>query len=98
MDTHTPGQDDLNDFESRLSEWRPDNLNLDPEAMLFAAGIATGRRGHRRILMPVLCGLLAALAAGFGVWGVSERAERQAMARLLRERDLTPAEYSPPHM
>jgi hypothetical protein len=42
----------------------------------------------------MLCGLLAALATGLGVWAITERAERQAVASLLRERDSTPAEYS----
>ena len=95
MDTHPPGQDDLRDLERRLLDWRPESVNLDADAMLFAAGIAAGRRVRRRFLMPVLCGLFGALAAGLGFWGLSERAERQVLARLLRERDSIPTEYSP---
>ena len=81
MDPHTPrNPDDLSALERRLSGWRPDAQGLDADAMLFAAGHAAGRHGAGRVFGPALCGLLAALAVGLGVWGLSERAARQALA------------------
>jgi hypothetical protein len=81
MHAHTPdNNNDLSDLERRLSGWRPDSKGLDADAMVFAAGLAAGRRGRGRLLGPSLCGLLAALAVGLGVWGLTERAQRQALA------------------
>ncbi len=85
MDAHAPRrEDDLSAVEQRLTGWRPGADGLDADAMLFAAGLAAGRRGSGRLLAPVLCGVLAALAAGLGAWGLSERAERRALADRLR--------------
>jgi hypothetical protein len=95
MDADTPRrEDDLSEVERRLAGWRPGAEGLDADAMLFAAGLAAGRRGWGRLLGPALCGLLAALAAGLGAWGLSERAERQALAGRLRER--APKPGAPP--
>jgi hypothetical protein len=81
MDAHTPGdRHDLNEVERRLKGWRPSADGLDADAMLFAAGLAAGRAGRDRLVAPVLCGLLAALALGLGAWGLTERAERLALA------------------
>jgi hypothetical protein len=81
MDVHTSGdRDDLNDVERRLKGWPPSTDGLDADAMLFAAGLAAGRPGRNRFLAPALCGLLAALALGLGAWGLTERAERLALA------------------
>jgi hypothetical protein len=86
MDAHSPRhEDDLNDVERRLAGWQPAPAGLDADAMLFAAGQAAGRRGRGRLVWPALCVLLAVQAAGLGVWGLSERAERQALANRLRE-------------
>jgi hypothetical protein len=93
MHPHTPRhEDDLNDLESRLSGWRPGNEGLDAAAMLYAAGVAEGRRGRSTLLWPAACVLLAGLAAGLGGWGLAERAERQALASRLRDRAPTPRE------
>jgi hypothetical protein len=62
--------------------------------MLFAAGLAAGRRGRARLLWPAACALLAVLSAGLGAWGVSERAERLDLVERLPER--APAPDAPP--
>jgi len=77
-------QDDLNALERRLAKWRPGADDLNVDAMLFAAGLAAGRRQRSRLVGPVMCGLLAALSAGLGVWGLSERTECQSLASRLR--------------
>jgi hypothetical protein len=91
MDTHSHNQDDLSATERRLSGWRPGAEGLDAGAMLFAAGLAAGQRGRSRLLWPALCLVLAGLAVGLGVWGLSERAERRALASRLREPTPTPS-------
>jgi hypothetical protein len=94
MDKHIPGdEDNLNDFERRLAGWRPTVEGLDAHAMLFAAGHAAGQRGRARLLWPALCVVLAVQVAGLSMWGLSERAERQALASQLRERP--PARNTP---
>ena len=67
MDTNSPYQDDLSDIERLLSGWRPDTEGLSREAMLFAAGVATGRAGRGLLLWPALCAVLAVSAAVLGV-------------------------------
>ena len=87
MDAHTPHrEDDLSELERYLAAWQPVSDGLSADAMLFAAGQAAGRRGRSQLLWPVLCALLTAQAAGLGVWGLSERAERQVLASRLSER------------
>lgn len=94
MDADDPRrQDDLSAFERRLAGWRPAPADAGADAMLFAAGRAAGRRGPGRLLWPALCVLLAAQAVGLGVWGLSERAERRALAGL---REHAPAPDAPP--
>jgi hypothetical protein len=83
-------EDDLSDVERRLADWRPASAGLDADAMLFAAGQATARRGRGRLLWPALCVLLAGQAAVLGAWGFSERAERVALASRLHEIALEP--------
>lgn len=68
-------------FERKLASLKPDRQGLDVEAMIFAAGLAEGRRG--RSAWTATCGALAAVAFGLGVWGVSERGERQTLAARL---------------
>jgi hypothetical protein len=95
MDQQSPRhEDDLSDVERRLAGWHPASAGLDADAMLFAAGQAAGRRGRGRLLWPALCAFLAVQAAGLGAWGLSERAERRALASRLRER--APAPSAPP--
>ena len=91
MDANTPRhEDNLSDIEGQLAQWRPGADGLDADAMLFAAGLAAGRRGRGRLLGPALCGLLAILAAGLAAWGLAERSERQALASRLRQRQPSP--------
>jgi hypothetical protein len=85
MQKHTDREDELNKFERRLAGWQPASGNLDADAVLFAAGLAAAGRGRGRWLWPVSCAFLVMLAAGLGIWGVSERAERQTLANRLRE-------------
>jgi hypothetical protein len=95
MDQHTPRhEDDLSDVERRLAGWHPGAEGLDADAMLFAAGQAAGRRGRGRLLWPALCVVLAVQAAALGAWGLSERAERRALASRIRDR--APAPNAPP--
>jgi hypothetical protein len=87
MDTpHPYGQDDLNEIERRLSGWQPATEDLHPDAMLFAAGRAAGRRSRMPLLWPAACVFLALQAAGLGVWALNERAACQALARRLEQR------------
>jgi hypothetical protein len=95
VDAHTPNhEDDLNECERCLARWRPAADGLDADAMLFAAGLAAGRRGSSRWFWPALCALLAVQTAGLGWWGLGERAERRTLASLLRQS--TPAVVEPP--
>jgi hypothetical protein len=87
MDAPTPGrEDDLSAVERRLAGWQPESGGLHTDALLFAAGHAAGRRGRGPLLWPALCAVLAVQAAGLGVWGLSERAGRLALAGRLPER------------
>ena len=87
MDAKTPRhEDDLSDFERHLADWQPASVGLSADAMLFAAGQAAGRRERSQLLWPMLCALLFVQAAGLGVWGLSERAERQVLASRLSDR------------
>ena len=86
MDSNPSGdQHELTDLERRLSGWRPSHLDLDAEAMLFAAGLAAGRSQSRPTVARFLCGLLAILAVGLGLWGLRERSERLAVADELHQ-------------
>jgi hypothetical protein len=86
MDAHTPDhEDDLSADERRLAAWQPAAGSLDTDAMLFEAGRAVGRGGRGRLLWPALCAFLAVQSVALAVWGLSERAERQALASRLRE-------------
>jgi hypothetical protein len=77
-------EDDLNNVEQRLAGWLPAADGLSADALLYAAGLAAGRRG--RFVWPALCVVLLAQAVGLGTWGFSERAERRALASRLDER------------
>jgi hypothetical protein len=80
------GEKDVTDLERRLAGWSPGADGLETDAMLFAAGLAAGRRGNVRIISLTVCGFLAAVATGLGIWGLSERAERLSLAQRIRER------------
>jgi len=96
MDQHSPRrEDDLSEIELRLASWQPSTERLDTDAMLFAAGRAAGWRGRTRLLWPALCAFLAVQAAGLGAWGLSERAERLALADRPPERAPTPTAPAP---
>ena len=99
-------EDHLNEFERRLSAWRPATEGLESDAMLYQAGLQAGRRSRGRSLWPSLCLALAVACTGLGAWGLSERAEHEALAGQLRahmvaRRDLpfnvvsVPATYVP---
>lgn len=85
MDAHPPRrEDDLSEFERRLAGWRPAPGEAGTDAVLYAAGFAAGR-GRGRWLWPAVCGLLLVQVIGLGAWGLTERAERLALAARLRE-------------
>jgi hypothetical protein len=87
MDADSPRhEDDLSKFERYLAGWQPSSDGLSADAMLFAAGQAAGRRGRSQLLWPMLCALLTVQSVGLGVWGLSQRAERQALASRLSDR------------
>jgi hypothetical protein len=85
MDTNSPHEDDLIGIERVLSGWRPNAEGLSHDAMLFAAGVATGRAGRGRLLWPSLCSALAVSAAVLGAWGINERVDRQLLISRLHE-------------
>jgi hypothetical protein len=83
MDTQLPrDQDDMTDFERRLTGWRPQTNGLNADAMLYAAGLAAAERRTSR-LWPALCAVLLAQVAGLAAWGISERSERLALSSQL---------------
>ena len=84
--------EDLSGLERRLAGWQPAPDGLDADALLFAAGRASARRGRSRLAWPAAAVCLALLAAGLGVGLARERAERLALARRLEQR---PAERAP---
>jgi hypothetical protein len=89
MDTNSPHEDDLIGIERLLSGWRPNADGLSHDAMLFAAGVATGRVERGRLLWPSLCTVLAVSVAVLGAWGINEHADRQLLISRLHE-------YTPP--
>jgi len=92
MDTHTPRpDDDLNNLERRLSDWRPSAAGLDPEGMLFAAGRASARATKARLLWPAASACLALLTMVLGFQMTAERAERLALAEQIRQQPPAPA-------
>ena len=91
MHADTPRhEDDLSEFERRLAGWQPAPSGAGADAMLFAAGLAAGRRGRTRLLWPAVCALLAVQAAGLTVWALAERGERRALAARLSEQAPAP--------
>jgi hypothetical protein len=91
----TRDEDSLTDVERRLAGWQPATGRLDADAMLFAAGRSSARRGRTWLVWPACCLLLALQTAGIAWWGLSERAERVALAQLLREQAV-PTNQAPP--
>jgi hypothetical protein len=95
MDPQLPRrEDELSEIERRLAGWQPSAEKLDADAMLFAAGRAAGRRGRVPLLWPALCAFLAVQVAGLGIWGLSERAGRLALAD--RQPQRVPGPSAPP--
>lgn len=84
MDTHPDRPEDLNALERRLSAWQPDSEGLDADAVLFAAGRASLRRGPARFAWPAMTALLTVLTVILSLKLASERNERLALARRLR--------------
>src|SRR5437764_1049589 len=60
-----------------------DGVGLNADHMLFAAGLAAGRRGRR--WWAGLSGALALLSVGLAFWGWSERLPRPNFADRTRE-------------
>ncbi len=86
MDPHSaPFEDELNALASRLAGWRPAEPELPADRMLFAAGLAAGRASQRRWPWQAACAALALVAAGTGLWGLSEHRDRVALARTFHE-------------
>ncbi len=92
MDTQfSDNQDDLSNVEHRLSAWRPQAEGLNADAMLFAAGRASGHRPPSRLWM-ALVAVLIMQAVGLGAWGISERSGRLALSSQLADRASSPVE------
>lgn len=89
MDHHP--NDPLTDLELRLAAWRPNPQELDPDALLFAAGRASARRA--RLVWPTATACLVMLSALLAGRLALERAQCLALARQLDQRR-APA---PPH-
>jgi hypothetical protein len=89
MDTQPDRPDDLTDLERRLAACAPSAEGLDADAMLFAAGRASARRG--RLVWPALTAGLAVLSVALGAWLVAERAARLELARQLQQPAPAPA-------
>jgi hypothetical protein len=85
----------MNDLERRLSGWVPARAGLDADAMLFAAGRASARRGASRFVWPALTGLLCVAVAVLGVWLAVERGERLALAQQLAQQVPAPLPSAP---
>lgn len=85
MDTHPNRPEDLNALERRLSAWQPDSQGLDADAVLFAAGRASVRRGPTRFAWPALTAVLTVLSVVLSLKLASERNERLALVRQLNE-------------
>lgn len=90
MDSHSHHPEDLNALERRLSAWRPSPTGLDTDAMLFAAGRASALPGPTRFAWPALTAMLTGIVVFLGLGWVSERNERQALAKQIREHPSTP--------
>jgi hypothetical protein len=92
MDANLSNPDDLNELERRLSAWSPNPRGLHPDAMLFAAGRASVRRGKVWLAWPIASGCLAVITAALGAWLAIERTERLALVHEIHAR---PAELAP---
>jgi hypothetical protein len=80
-----PNAEDLSDLERRLAAVPPASAGLNADAMLFAAGRASTRRGLARFLWPALSVALAVAVVVLVVSLQSERQQRQAIARQLQQ-------------
>jgi hypothetical protein len=98
MDANESKSDDLNDLEQRLSAWRPSPQGLHPDAMLFAAGRASVRRGNVWLVWPVISACLAILAVALGARLTAERSERLALLREIRDQTAKPASATTPNL
>jgi hypothetical protein len=94
MDTNASRPDDLNPLEKRLAAWQPSTAGLAADAMLFAAGRASGRKTW--LAWPVVTACLALAAVALGAWLAAERSERLALLRELQQRPPEPALVSTP--
>lgn len=86
----------MSNFERRLAGWNPGVDGLDADAMLFAAGLAAARTGRGKLVAPIMCMFLAAVAAAICFWALIERSERLDLVSRLRERDRGADASQPP--
>src|SRR5438552_19059242 len=94
----SPHPDNLKDLERRLAACAPATGGLDADAMLFAAGRASARRGAARFVWPALTASLAALVVVLGIRLANERSERLALVQRLRPESPAVLPYSPAPM
>lgn len=87
-------EDELSGLEHRLASWRPGSSGLNADALLFAAGVASGRVGRRA--WAAVASVLAVVAVSLGVWGGIERSGRLELARHLAEQPPPPPAPVPP--
>jgi hypothetical protein len=85
MDSNTPQDDNLIEFERRLSGWCPNSGGPNPDNVLFAAGFAAGRGVRARWVLPLICSLFAIQATGLTIWALSEREGRLILESQLLE-------------
>jgi hypothetical protein len=96
METPPFSSDDLNEVERRLSAWQPSTAGLASDAMLFAAGQASAKRGRAWLAWPIISMSLTLVTVALGVALAAERTERLALVRELGQRpDGSPAALGP---
>jgi hypothetical protein len=99
MDSNTPKDDNLIEFERRLSGWCPSSDNSKPDTVLFAAGFAAGRGFRSRRLWPSIVTLFIIQASGLLIWALSEREQRRNLESQLHETPPSPPrEIAPPDL
>jgi hypothetical protein len=91
-----PNFHEMNELERRLAACAPAADGLQADAMLFAAGRASARRGLAAFLWPVAFTALSLLTITVTSMWMNEHQERVALASQLRQMLLMAAPASPP--
>ena len=73
-----PDPENLSELERRLAACTPAMDGLNPDAMLFAAGRASARRGRARIVWPVAFTALSLLTIAVTSLWMNEHQDRIA--------------------